>query len=176
MFGVRSGLLSLLAAGSFSTLLLSCQQTVAWPAVKQTIRAEFPGVEQITVESLDDWLVSAGDAPLLLDVRDEAEYRVSHLRGAVRVDPDGVASLPTDTPRDAAIVTYCSVGYRSSALAARLMEQGYTGVRNLEGSIFEWANRGLPVVRDGREVRQVHLYDRIWGKLLDEELRAYSVD
>ena len=109
-------------------------------------------------------------------MREEAEYRVSHLRDAVRVDPDHMASLPVDIPRDAPIVTYCSVGYRSSALAERLMEQGFTRVKNLEGSIFEWANRGLPVVRDGREVRQVHPYDWRWGKLLDEELRAYSVD
>ena len=173
---MRTRLLPLLAAGSFSSLLLSCQQTVAWPAVKQTIRAEFPGVEQITVEALDAWLASGDNAPLLLDVREEAEYRVSHLRDAVRIDPDHMASLSVDIARDAPVVTYCSVGYRSSALAARLTDQGFTRVKNLEGSIFEWANRGLPVVRDGREVRQVHPYDWRWGKLLDEELRAYSVD
>ena len=80
------------------------------------------------------------------------------------------------TARDAPIVTYCSVGYRSSAVAERLEEQGYTRVWNLEGSIFEWANQGLPVVRDGEEVSQVHPYNRRWGRLLDKQLRAYSSD
>ncbi len=172
---MRTRLLPLAFVSPLSALLLSCQQTVAWPAVKQMIRAEFPAVEQISTQELNEWLAS-GAAPLLLDVREEAEYRVSHLPGAVRVDPDGAVALPAGTAKDTPIVAYCSVGYRSSAFAARLTEQGYTGVRNLEGSIFEWANRGLPVVRDGREVRQVHPYARRWERLLDIELRAYSVD
>ncbi len=162
--------------GPLSALLLSCQQTVAWPAVKRTIRAEFPGVEQLQAAELNDWLESGEAPPLLLDVREEAEYQVSHLRGAVRVDPGAEPVLPESITKDTPIVAYCSVGYRSSIVAERLMAQGYTRVRNLEGSIFEWANRGLPVVRDGQEVRQVHPYDPKWQRFLDAELRAYSVD
>ena len=171
---MRARVLSLLAS-PLSFLLLGCQQTVAWPAVKQRIRAEFPGVEQLQAKELDAWLES-GEAPLLLDVREEAEYRVSHLRGAVRVDPASEPALPPGIARDTPIVTYCSVGYRSSAVAERLEEQGYTRVWNLEGSIFEWANQGLPVVRGGEEVRQVHPYSREWEPLLDAGLRAYSVE
>ncbi len=169
----RTALLYGLVAGS----LLSCGRTVAWPAVRQAIRAEFPEVAQISTDELRNWLASGDPPPVLLDVREEAEYRVSHLPGAVRIDPgDGDPVLPAGVGKETPIVAYCSVGYRSSALVARLMEQGYTDVRNLEGSIFEWANKGLPVVRDGEEVRQVHPYDRKWGRLLDKELRTYSVD
>lgn len=170
-----------LLVSPLSALLLACQQTVAWPAVKQRIRAEFPGVEQLQTAELDAWLASGEAPPLLLDVREEAEYRVSHLRGAVRVDPirvdpEAEPALPAHIARDHPIVTYCSVGYRSSIVAERLKAQGYTRVQNLEGSIFEWANQGLPVVRDGEEVRQVHPYDRTWQRLLNAELRAYSAD
>ncbi len=172
---MRAKLLPLIVS-PLSALLLGCQQTVAWPDVKQRIRAEFPGVEQISTGELSDWLESGDAAPLLLDVRQKAEYRVSHLRGAVRVDPGGDGTLPVAAGKDAAIVTYCSVGYRSSAFAERLMEQGFSRVKNLEGSIFEWANQGLPVVRDGKEVSQVHPYNRRWGRLLDKKLRVYSVD
>ncbi len=157
-------------------LLSGCQPSVAWPAVKQAIRAEFPTVDQIGTAELNAWLESDEAPPLLLDVRKEAEYRVSHLRGAVRVEPGGLPTLPPGVDKDTPIVTYCSVGYRSSALAARLVQQGYTAVSNLEGSIFQWANQKLPVVRDGREVTTVHPYSRRWQGLLDEELRAYSVD
>ena len=38
--------------------------------------------------------------------------------------------------------------------------------------IFEWANEGRPVVRDGREVEAVHPYDAVWGRLLAPERRA----
>ncbi len=145
--------------------------------VQQRIRSEFPDVKQISVAELNEWLASGDAQPLLLDVREEAEYRVSHLRGAIRVDPaDRDPVLPAEVDKEAPIVAYCSVGYRSSALAARLMEQGYTDVRNLEGSIFQWANRGFSVFRGDEEVRQVHPYDRRWGRLLDEELRAFSPD
>ncbi len=167
---MRARVLSL----QLSALLLGCQQTVAWPAIKQAIRAEFPAVEQMTVAELDAWLQSDRPPPVLLDVRSEDEYRVSHLPGAIRVEPGGDAILPAAAGKKTPIVAYCSVGYRSSALAERLTAQGYTAVHNLEGSIFEWANRGLPVVRDGEEVRQVHPYDRRWQRLLDEELRAYE--
>ncbi len=174
---VRGRLLPLVLFSPLSGLLLGCQQTVAWPAVKHKIRNEFPGVEQISAKELGDWLESGDAPPLLLDVRQEAEYRVSHLRGAVRVDPgDPDPVLPAGVGKDQPIVAYCSVGYRSSAVAERLTAKGYTVVKNLEGSIFEWANQGFPVVRDGREVRQVHPYDRRWQGLLDEDLRAYSVD
>ena len=150
---------------------LGCEQR-AWPAVKQRIRAEFPGVRQISAESLHAMLASADRPPILLDVREESEYRISHLRGALRIDPDDPRPALPGVEKDTPVVAYCSVGYRSSALVERLMRQGYSDVSNLEGSIFEWANRGYPVVRDGQEVRQVHPYDREWGRLLEEDLHA----
>ena len=75
---------------------------------------------------------------------------------------------------DMPIVAYCSVGYRSSELVQKLTERGFTNVKNLDGSIFEWANRGYPVERDGEEVREVHPFDDRWGTLLHEDLRAYA--
>ena len=85
-------LLPLILFGLLSGLLvtgLSCQERVAWPVVKQGIRSEFPEIEQISAESLRAWMASGDAPPVLLDVREEPEYRVSHLRGAVRVNPDG---------------------------------------------------------------------------------------
>ena len=61
------------------------------------------------------------------------------------------------------------VGYRSARMVDELRRRGVAGAVNLEGSIFEWANRGLPVVRDGVPVDVVHPYDREWGQLLDRE-------
>lgn len=166
LFGLLSGLL---------VIGLGCQERIAWPVVKQKIRSDFPEVEQISAEDLSARL--AGDTPpVLLDVRQEPEFRVSHLRGAVRVDPGGEPYLPEGIGKDTPIVAYCSVGYRSSVLVERLKSEGYTDVKNLEGSIFEWANKGYPVVRNGDEIRQVHPYDEQWKRLLDEELRAYSPD
>ena len=151
---------------------------LTWRSVKKRVRSEFPAVVELSAAELAAWLERGeGPRPLVLDVRTAEEYEVSHLRGAVRIDPGaGAEALPDGIAKDAPIVAYCSVGYRSSALARRLMEAGYTGVRNLEGSIFEWANEGRPVYRGDREVRRVHPYDRRWGRLLDRELHADSAD
>lgn len=156
--------------------LMSCQNRSSdWSQVKEWIRSEFPGVEQISTGELKERLeTSTRSRPVLLDVRTEEEYSVSHLPGAVRVEPGGeltpeLEALDKTTP----IVAYCSVGYRSSQLVERLKKEGFTDVKNLEGSIFEWANKGYPVERDGEEVRDVHPYDEEWARLLEPSLRSY---
>lgn len=69
-------------------------------------------------------------------------------------------------------MTYCSVGYRSGGFAKKLQDAGYTNVQNMSGSIFQWANEGRPIERDGHRVDKVHPYSSTWGKLLKPELRA----
>ncbi len=137
-------------------------------------------MQQIPTDDLAAWLAREGGhgpRPVLLDVREEQEYRVSHLPDAIRVAPGGDNSaLPEHVGKDTPIVAYCSVGYRSSALVERLRRAGYRDVRNLEGSIFEWANKGYPLYRNGEEVREVHPYNERWGRLLDAERHAYSPD
>jgi 3-mercaptopyruvate sulfurtransferase SseA len=71
---------------------------------------------------------------------------------------------------------YSSVGYRSARLAHWLANQGYANVRNLSGSIFQWANEDRPVFRNGRPTMEVHPYDRRWGLLLEARYRASVPD
>ena len=153
-----------------------CGQSIGWSAVEESITSNYPDVRQLSTDSLTAWLeASSKQKPILLDVRQEEEYRVSHLQGAIQVNPDTEnLSFLDGTAKDAPIVAYCSVGYRSSGLSDRLMAAGYTNVWNLEGSIFQWANEGRPVYRDGRPVAEVHPYNRLWGTLLTDSLRAYE--
>ena len=136
---------------------------VTWPAIKARIAKEFPNVKSIGTAEL----AKVEPKPVLLDVRTAAEFDVSHLAGARRADPEATAAsvaLPKNTP----IVTYCSVGYRSAKFAQRLQDAGFTNVRNLEGSIFQWANEGRPIEPAGK----VHPYNSKWGALLNPTLRA----
>lgn len=164
--------------------------TVFWPTTLKMIRAKFPGVTQLSTDSLQTWLYESRQAeaeaeqsqsgqvpserPLLLDVREKEEYAVSHLKDAVLAASgkealDALEGVPPDRP----VVLYCSVGYRSSEMAAYLQKRGFEKVYNLEGSIFAWANEGRPVYRGGERVQVVHPYDRVWGKLLKKVLRAW---
>ncbi len=114
---------------------------------------------------------SSAPQPLLLDVRSSDEFQVSHLRGAVRVDPEHPDLEALQLPEDAPIFVYCSVGYRSAAVAQQLTASGADEVYNLKGGIFAWANEGRPIIRDGERASAVHPYDGIWGQLLRRELR-----
>ena len=132
----------------------------------------YPDVRWIDTAALAARMQDASaPQPLVLDVRSSEEYEVSHLRGAIRVDParPDLEALPL--PVDAPILVYCSVGYRSAAIAQQLTAAGADEVYNLKGGIFAWANEGRPIVRHGERASAVHPYDVIWGQLLRRELR-----
>lgn len=146
--------------------------TPEWPSLKQEIRKDYPQVKQMSIGELQA-LQKAGKTPVLLDVRAKAEFDVSHLQNARLATNMKTALAALEfTPKDAPILLYCSVGMRSSDLANQLIQRGYTNVANLEGSIFEWANSGLPVYRGDAVEKTVHPFSNKWGKLLNENLRA----
>ena len=145
---------------------------LGWQMVKAETRHKFPTVQAIQTRGLAAWLDDPQRSqPVLLDVREPAEFDVSHLAKARRVQP-GSDPAQLNLPKDQPIVTYCSVGYRSADYAQQLQKAGYTDVRNLEGSIFQWANEGRPVVKDGKAVDKIHPYNNTWGMLLKPFLRA----
>jgi len=141
---------------------------------KKLVRSKFPGVQQLQTEELAAWLRDEQRRkPVILDVRTQAEYEVSHLPGARRVEPsarpsDVKATLDPNQP----VILYCSVGLRSSALADGLMKAGMKDVFNLEGSIFAWANEGRALERQGQPASKVHPYDKTYGKMLLPNYRA----
>jgi rhodanese-related sulfurtransferase len=111
--------------------------------------------------------------PVILDARSPAEYTLSHLLGAARIDPrepslKTVAAFPRDTP----VVVYCRVGYRSARVASWLRRQGFRTVYDLAGGLFAWADEGRPLEAGGRPATQVHPYSASWGKLLAPAVRA----
>jgi rhodanese-related sulfurtransferase len=165
---MKTGICILLAA---TTIFADADD---WTTLKQRIRTKYPTVREITTVELAAWL---GDpkrpAPVLLDVRAKEEFAVSHLRSARQVNPSAsVETAAGKITKDTPIVTYCSVGYRSSAMAERLQQAGFTNVRQLEGSIFQWANEGRPVYRGDKQVNEVHPYNKTWGKYLNKKFHA----
>ena len=146
-------------------------QGIGWSLVNAKIHSEFPDVPRMQTAELADMLKSKEPKPLLLDVRTKSEFEVSHLAGATRIEP-GADVSKLALPKDKPIVTYCSVGYRSAAMAKKLRDAGYGHVTNLEGSIFRWANENRPLVHYGQPTDKVHPYNGVWGKLVDKSHRA----
>ncbi len=147
-----------------------------WTEIHAMIERDYPETPAITTEQLAT-RIERGDRLLLVDVRTEAEYAISHLPSAVHLPAgDDYRSRLDATVADwktfDAVVLYCSVGYRSAGAAARLEADTHAEVLNLTGSIFTWANEGRPLVNDSGPTDLVHDFDDAWGTLLKSERRT----
>lgn len=116
------------------------------------------------VPTTDVTALSKASSPVLLDARAKKEYDISHLSSArwVGYDEFDLTSV-SDIPKDASIVVYCSVGYRSEKVTQQLRDAGWKNVRNLYGGIFEWVNAGHTVVNEKGPTEQIHGYDAVWS-------------
>lgn len=146
-----------------------------WPGIKRTVREKYPQQRVVTTAELSALLESKSTLPkpTLIDARSKQEFDDSQIIGAIHADSVSgaeAALLAVNVGRAAPVIIYCSVGYRSAAIVDGLSRRGYTDVRNYEGSLFEWANNGLPVYQGTKKVSSVHPYDRSWGKLLRRDL------
>ncbi|MEM1182900.1 MAG: rhodanese-like domain-containing protein [Acidobacteriota bacterium] len=145
-------------------------ERLSW--IKARVRRQFPDAPQLSTGDFQRRL-DAGEAFVVLDVRGAEEFAVSHLPGAIRVDPDAEPALPAGVAVDVPVVAYCSVGWRSSKWVEGLRRRGVDAV-NLEGSIFQWAAEDRPLESGGEPVAVVHPYSRAWAWLVDPERRAFE--
>ncbi len=113
---------------------------------------------------------------VLLDTRSKAEFDVSHLPHAQWVGYDDFdLKRVKGVPKNANVVLYCSVGYRSERVGEKLLVAGYQRVHNLYGSLFEWVNQGNSVVdNQGKPTQRVHAYSRLWGVWLKRGEKVYE--
>jgi rhodanese-related sulfurtransferase len=87
---------------------------------------------------------------VLLDVREDAEWRAGHAPGARHIPLGRLPAQIGGLPPRRTVVTVCRSGHRSARAAALLARQGHEVV-NLAGGMRAWARAGLPVVtRAGR--------------------------
>ena len=118
-------------------------------------------------------LQAKGKKIVFLDARESAEYKVSHIKDAIHIGYDEFNMKSVKgIDKDAIIVVYCSVGYRSGKIGKKLREAGFTSVFNLWGGLFDWANNGNVIYAKGKKVKKVHPYNNNWGKWLKPELRS----
>jgi rhodanese-related sulfurtransferase len=109
------------------------------------------------------------DQLALFDVRMPDEFAISHLSGAVRVDPDFgyerfVATYGAAL-RGKTVVFYCTTSARSGDLALGvrdgLMQTGAKSVLLLAGGLIAWHNGDLPLTDVSGPTRFLHPYDDV---------------
>ena len=89
-------------------------------------------------------------AVVLIDVREEEDWREDHAKGAKHLSR-GIVELEIEeqvpdlkTP----IICYCGGGSRSALVAESLQKMGYQNVRSLAGGFRAWKEAGLPSASD----------------------------
>ena len=105
-------------------------------------------IREVTIDEVKGKL-DRGEKFLLIDVREEREYGVDHLPGAVHlgkgiIERDIEKRVPDqNTP----MVLYCGGGFRSALAADNLQEMGYTQVLSMDGGIRGWREKGWTLTK-----------------------------
>jgi rhodanese-related sulfurtransferase len=85
-----------------------------------------------------------------LDVRTPGEFAEGYIEGARLIDfqsgnfENEIATLD----KNATYAVYCRSGNRSGQAVKVMKDAGFSKVFNMNGGVIEWANAGLPLVRN----------------------------
>lgn len=82
--------------------------------------------------------MAAGEAPVLVDVREPWEWAMGHIEGAIHIPMNDLPSRLDELSREAELVIYCHTGQRSWYATGFLLGQGYDHVASLAGGIDAW--------------------------------------
>jgi rhodanese-related sulfurtransferase len=105
-----------------------------------------PLLEEVAAAVLAE-AMAGPDAPLLVDVRTDAERALAAIQPSLHVGLDRfVQAAPQEIPKDRDVVVYCHVGARSAQATVWLKVNGWPRVRNLAGGIDAWSQEVDPGV------------------------------
>lgn len=92
--------------------------------------------------------LDSGQAPQVLDVRQDGEWKEGHIASAIHrfVPQLAEGDLPLD--KSAPVVVYCGSGYRANIAASVLQSRGFVDVRSVPGSIKAWKAAGYELTKD----------------------------
>ncbi len=98
---------------------------------------------RLTARALSERL-AAKDAPLVVDVRTDAERAAGFVAGSLHIPlsqwPRRIPEIPAGRP----VAVYCAGGYRSSIAASLLRAAGRADVTDVIGGFTAWREEGLP--------------------------------
>ncbi len=102
-----------------------------------------PPAGDITVTELKARMDS-GDAPMIVDVREPAEFEICRIPGAVLIPLGQLPSRLNELDPAQEIVLQCKLGGRSANATGYLRRAGFTRARNLTGGILAWIDQVDP--------------------------------
>lgn len=92
-------------------------------------------------------LIQQNPSIFLLDVRTTQEYQQYRLAGATLIPLGDLLARERELPEGRPILVYCEVGHRSAQVADYLARRSFDEVYDLQGGIWGWQLRKLPVLK-----------------------------
>ncbi|GAB4821720.1 hypothetical protein N2152v2_008766 [Parachlorella kessleri] len=139
----------------------------------------FPEVKNLTANELHALLEDPDQEVVLVDVRLPEEVAVSVIPGKTLTEEE--FQQQKEELRDSKVVSYCTVGFRSSQFVKRAQAEGFQAY-NLAGSIVAWTQEGYPLVvrpqplagsqaqrelevehQPGQPTKRVHVFGKQWA-------------
>jgi hydroxyacylglutathione hydrolase len=92
--------------------------------------------------------LDSGDELTILDAREQDEWNLGHIEGALHIYVGHIQERLSEVPKDQPVAVICSVGHRASLGASVLLRAGYEKVYNVLGSVKAWVAAGFPVTKE----------------------------
>jgi len=110
-------------------------------------RTEERPVERIELIDPEELARRAGgeEPPLILDVRNNAEYSDEHIPGSLHIPYGEIAERVDEIPRDRTVAAICRGGKRSGLAASILRREGFEEVVHVGQGVGTWRDGGHPV-------------------------------
>jgi rhodanese-related sulfurtransferase len=101
--------------------------------------------------------LKANPNALLVDVREDDEFRAERVKGAVHIGKGvierDIEQLVPDKDRE--ILLYCGGGFRSALAADALQQMGYRNVWSVDGGFRGYKSADVPM-EHGKEMERAH--------------------
>lgn len=134
LFGALFVILALLAKHSFAARIGGYR--------------ELPPLEAVQLMNHEEALV--------VDVREESEFKQGHIHDAVHIPLSALNSRAGELEKHkaSAVIVGCRSGARSARACGMLRKQGFEQVYNLRGGMLAWENANLPINRGGKRKKR----------------------
>jgi len=94
-------------------------------------------------------LLGTPQAPLIVDVREPAEYAIAHIPGAINIPNTKLSERLGEVRGENGVLIYCFNGSRTREAEHTLLDHNIGNVYHLKGTFEKWLQGNYPVEKGG---------------------------
>ncbi|NNC67263.1 MAG: rhodanese-like domain-containing protein [Gammaproteobacteria bacterium] len=149
---------------------------------KQLVAEHAKYVTELMPWDLEAKLNQHGHSPLLLDIREPAEFAAMHIKDSIHV-PRGILESACDydyyetvpelvKARDQEIIILCRSGNRSVMAASTMQEMGYSNTASLKTGLKGWNDYDQPLVNNDANIVDAEIAE----EFLNPEIKPKQIN